>query len=93
MLSPKHLSRKSVMMSMSTAPLTEITVRIPLNRPPSEKDRQAGVGIEFLEQRLFQVGWVEEAGMALKRFKIIFTGHGDAERGENYIEWKAVLEE
>ena len=81
------------MMSMSQTPLTEIVVRIPLNRPPSERDRRAGVGIEFLEQRLFQVGWVEEAGMALKRFKIIFTGHGDAERGENYIEWKAVLQE
>ena len=76
---------------MSMTPLTEITVRIPLNRPPSEKDRQAAVGIEFLEQQLFQVGWVEEAGMALKRFKISFTGHADY--GENYIEWKAVLQE
>ena len=93
MLSPKHLPRKSVKMYMSKTPLTEIVVRIPLNRPPSERDRQAGVGIEFLEQRLFQVGWVEEAGMALKRFKISFIGHADAERGENYIEWKAVLQE
>ena len=80
-------------MSMSQTPLREITVRVPLNRPPSERDRRAGVGIEFLEQRLFQLGWVEEAGMALKRFKISCTGHADAERGENYIEWKAVLQE
>jgi hypothetical protein len=72
-------------------PLTEVTVRIPLDRPPTEKDFQAAVGIELLEQRLFQVGWVEEAGMLLKRFKVSFKGHAD--HGENYIEWKAVLRE
>jgi hypothetical protein len=74
---------------MRKTPLTEITVRIPLNRPPTERDRQAGVGIEFLEERLFQVGWVEEAGMVLKRFKVSFNGYAD--HGENYIEWKAEL--
>ena len=76
---------------MSITPLTEITVRVPLDRPPTERDFQAAVGIEFLEQRLFQVGWVEEAGMVLKRFKISSKGY--AARGENYIEWKAVLQE
>ena len=76
---------------MSKPPLTEITVRIPLNRPPTERDRQAAVGIEILEERLFQVGWVEEAGMLLKRFKVSFNGYAD--HGENYIEWKAELQE
>lgn len=70
--------------------ITEIIVRIPLDRPPTERDRQAGTGIEFLEQRLFQAGWVEEAGMALKRFNVSFSGH--AAYGDNYIEWKAVLQ-
>jgi hypothetical protein len=74
---------------MSLTPLTEITVRIPLDRPFTERDYRAGVGIEFLEQRLFQVGWVDEAGMILKRFKVSFNGYRD--HGENYIEWKAEL--
>jgi len=76
---------------MNKTPLTEITVRVPLNQLPTEKDHLSAQGIEFLEQRLFQAGWVEEAGMVLKRFKVSskqFTDHG-----KNYIEWKAVLQD
>lgn len=88
---PETLVVKNVMDPMSKRPLTEIVVRVPLDRPPTERDRQTGVGIEILEQRLFQLGWVEEAGMMLKRFKVSCRGH--AARGENYIEWTAVLQE
>jgi len=69
---------------MSKSPLTEIVVRVPRNRPATEKDCQAVVGIEFLEQRLFQVGWIEEAGMWLKRFKISSKAYSD--HGENDID-------
>ena len=74
---------------MSDTPPTQITMRIPLDRPPTEADRTAAVGIELFEERLRQAGWVDAGGNVLKRFKVSFEGH--AEDGEFYIEWKSTL--
>ena len=76
---------------MSNTPTSQITVRIPLDRPPTEADHQAGFGMEFLDARLIQAGWADAEGTVLKRFKVSFEGH--AHNGEFYIEWKAVLRE
>ena len=66
-------------------------MRIPLERPPTEADHKAEVGIELFQERLHLAGWVDANGRVLKRFKISYEGHADS--GEYYIEWKAVLRE
>lgn len=76
---------------MSNTPNSQITVRIPLDRPPTEEDRRAALGIDLFEKRLMEAGWVDGGGNVLKRFKTSFEGHAD--NGEFYIEWKAVLKE
>ena len=76
---------------MSNTPQSQITVRIPIDRPPTEADHQAGSGMEFLEARLIQAGWADAEGTVIKPFKVSFEGH--AENGEYYIEWKAIQQQ
>ena len=79
------------MQLMSTVPTSEVIMRIPLTRPPTEADRRAAVGIDLFEKRLFIAGWLDEGGNLLKRFRTSFEGH--SENGENYIVWRATLQE
>ena len=80
-----------IMQLMSNISTSEIIMRVPLTRPPTEADRRAAVGINLFEKRLFIAGWLDEGGNLLKRFKTSFEGH--SENGENYIEWRATLQE
>jgi len=75
--------------TMSETHQSQITMRIPLDRPPTQEDHQAAVGIDLFEERLRQSGWVDGGGNVLKRFHISYEGH--AENGQYYIEWKATL--
>lgn len=76
---------------MNNLSTSEIIIRVPLTRPPTEADRRAAVGIDLFEKRLFIAGWLDEGGNLLKRFRTSFEGH--SENGENYIEWRATLQE
>jgi hypothetical protein len=75
---------------MNPTPKPQIILRIPLDRPPTEADHLAAVGMDSLEARLLEAGWVDAEGTVLKRFKISYSGH---EEGEFYIEWIATLQE
>jgi len=76
---------------MSDTPKSQITIRIPLDRPPTDADHKAAVGIDLFEERLRQSGWVDAGGNVLKRFKVSYSGNDD--NGEFYIEWTATLQE
>ena len=70
-------------------PRTQIVMRIPLDRPPTDVDRQGAVGLELFQERLLEAGWVDSDGKVLQPFHVSFRGY--EEDGVFYIEWKAVL--
>ncbi len=71
--------------------MSKITVRIPLDRPPTFEDRQQQIGMDEFEKRLIEAGWADEDGNVLKPLRVTHEGHIDD--GQFYIEWTATLKE
>lgn len=65
-----------------------VTLRIPLDRPPTLQDRSNKVGMEQFMQLLYEKGWSDKEYNALVPMTITYEGHDVV--GDYYIEWKAV---
>jgi hypothetical protein len=76
---------------MNNLSTSEIIMRVPLTRPSTETDRRSALGSDLFEKRLFIAGWLDEGGNLLKRFNTSFEER--SENGENYVEWRATLQE
>ena len=74
---------------MSNQPKTTISLRIPLDQPLTQADRENRRGLDLFLKKLRDEGWADENDNALKNFKISQEGH--TENGEYYIEWRAKL--
>jgi hypothetical protein len=68
---------------------TTISLRIPLDHPPTRYDRVTRRGLDLFLIELRRKGWADENNNALKNFEI--TNEGHAENAEYYIEWTATL--